>query len=108
MLAGYMSSLMPLVVVLCAPIAGLILDRWGRQLYVLLTANVITIFAYFLLIQVIFLGRGLLVFRMLRKRFYASSRAWGGLLLLCSREFLFLLPPFFVFLSLFFQVLWAD
>lgn len=53
-LAGYISALMPLVVVLCAPIAGLILDRWGRQLFVLLVANAVTIFAYFLLIQVIF------------------------------------------------------
>ncbi|CAN0106766.1 unnamed protein product [Ectocarpus fasciculatus] len=42
---------MPLVVVLCAPIAGLILDRWGRQLYVLLVANIITIIAYVLLLE---------------------------------------------------------
>lgn len=52
MLAGYISALMPLVVVLCAPIAGLILDRWGRQLYVLLMANIVTIVAYVLLLQV--------------------------------------------------------
>ncbi|CAN0284136.1 unnamed protein product [Ectocarpus sp. 4 AP-2014] len=42
---------MPLVVVLCAPIAGLILDRWGRQLYVLLVANIVTIIAYVLLLE---------------------------------------------------------
>lgn len=51
-LAGYISALMPLVVVMCAPIAGLILDRWGRQLYVLLMANIVTIVAYILLLQV--------------------------------------------------------
>lgn len=43
---------MPLVVVLCAPVAGLLLDRWGRQLYVLLIANIVTIVAYVLLLQV--------------------------------------------------------
>lgn len=51
-LAGYISALSPLVVVVFAPIAGLILDRWGRQLYVLLMANVVTIVAYVLLLQV--------------------------------------------------------
>eukprot|EP00903_Cladosiphon_okamuranus_P016917 g15595.t1 len=50
-LAGYISALSPLVVVVFAPIAGLIVDRWGRQLYVLLMANVVTIVAYFLLLQ---------------------------------------------------------
>ncbi|CAN0443433.1 unnamed protein product, partial [Hapterophycus canaliculatus] len=45
-LAGYLSALMPLVVVICAPLAGLVLDRWGRQLYVLLAANIITIVTY--------------------------------------------------------------
>ena len=52
MLAGYISALSPLVVVIFAPIAGLILDKWGRQLYVLLVANVITIVAYVLLLKV--------------------------------------------------------
>lgn len=43
---------MPLVVAINAPIAGLVLDRWGRQLYVLLAANIITIVAYVLLLHV--------------------------------------------------------
>eukprot|EP00752_Nemacystus_decipiens_P008829 g7880.t1 len=50
-LAGYISALSPLVVVVFAPIAGLILDKWGRQLYVLLMANIVTIVAYVLLLQ---------------------------------------------------------
>jgi len=51
-LAGYISALTPLVVVFFAPIAGLILDRWGGQLYVLLAAIVVTIVGYVMLLQV--------------------------------------------------------
>ena len=51
-LAGYISSLMPLIVVICAPIAGLVLDRYGRQLDVLVACNVVTTLAYVLLLQV--------------------------------------------------------
>lgn len=47
-----MSSLQPLVVVFCAPLAGLVLDHWGGQIFVLLVANLVTIVAYFLLWQV--------------------------------------------------------
>lgn len=50
-LAGYMSSLQPLVVVFFAPLAGLVLDYWGGQIYVLLLTNIVTIAAYFLLWQ---------------------------------------------------------
>ncbi|CAN0398551.1 unnamed protein product [Pylaiella littoralis] len=50
-LAGYISALMPLVVAINAPIAGLVLDRWGRQLYVLVVANIVTIVAYVMLLQ---------------------------------------------------------
>lgn len=60
-LAGYISALSPLVVVVFAPLAGLILDKWGHQLYVLLMANSVTIVAYVLLLQVreeITLGAG--------------------------------------------------
>eukprot|EP00752_Nemacystus_decipiens_P008830 g7881.t1 len=50
-LAGYISALSPLVVVVFAPIAGLMLDKWRRQLYVLLMANIVTVVAYVLLLQ---------------------------------------------------------
>ncbi|CAN0398522.1 unnamed protein product [Pylaiella littoralis] len=49
--AGYMTALMPLVMAINAPVAGLVLDRWGRQLYVLLATNIFTIVAYVLLLQ---------------------------------------------------------
>ena len=48
-----MSSLQPLVVVFFAPLAGLVLDYWGGQVYVLLLTNVVTIAAYVMLMQVI-------------------------------------------------------
>ncbi|CAM9570923.1 unnamed protein product [Choristocarpus tenellus] len=50
-MAGYISALMPLVVVFCAPLAGLVLDYFGHQIYVLLIAGVITTAGYIFLAQ---------------------------------------------------------
>jgi nitrate/nitrite transporter NarK len=47
--AGLVSSIMPLTVVLVAPLAGLLLDRLGGQLWVLLAASAATLLAYVLL-----------------------------------------------------------
>ncbi|CAM9332671.1 unnamed protein product [Discosporangium mesarthrocarpum] len=49
--AGYVSALMPLVVVFCAPLAGLVLDYMGYQIYVLLGASVTTTLGYILLLK---------------------------------------------------------
>ncbi|KAG5186912.1 major facilitator superfamily domain-containing protein [Tribonema minus] len=50
--AGLASSVMPLAVVFCAPVAGFVLDKFGGQLYVLLVCNIVTLLAYVLLLKV--------------------------------------------------------
>jgi nitrate/nitrite transporter NarK len=50
--AGLVSSLMPLVVVFIAPVAGYVLDKFGGQLWVLLACSIVTVIAYLLLVQV--------------------------------------------------------
>ena len=50
--AGLASSLMPLMVVFCAPLAGLVLDKCGGQLYVLVACTIGTLAAYMLLVSV--------------------------------------------------------
>ncbi|CAM9754843.1 unnamed protein product [Phaeothamnion confervicola] len=49
--AGYVTSVMPLVVVFGAPFAGYMLDYCGGQLWVLLAATVVTMWSYALLLR---------------------------------------------------------
>jgi nitrate/nitrite transporter NarK len=59
--AGLVSSLMPLVVVFIAPVAGYVLDKFGGQLWVLLVCSIVTVIAYLLLVQVSTLASLLIV-----------------------------------------------